>query len=80
MCLWAPPLSFHCAILKGVFADLVDVLEPLGVQLPSQLLTSPYLALQREQRKRKEQEAQGKGKKRKTAKDLYNRLVLLCHC
>ncbi|KAL5482070.1 hypothetical protein EMCRGX_G022351 [Ephydatia muelleri] len=67
---WAT--TFINAENKGVFADLVDVLEPLGVQLPPQLLTSPYLALQREQRKRKEQEAQGKGKKRKTAKDLYN--------
>ena len=38
---------------KGVFADLVDVLQPLGVQLPSQLLHSPLLGLQREQRKRK---------------------------
>ena len=58
--------------IAGVFADLVDVLEPLGVQLPSQLLTSPYLTLQREQRKRK-QEARGSSSKRKAAKDLYNR-------
>ena len=67
---WAT--TFINAENKGVFADLVDVLEPLGVHLPSQLLTSPYLALQREQRKRKEEGSQGKGRKRKTAKDLYN--------
>lgn len=52
-------------------------MEPLGVHLPSQLLTSPYLALQREQRKRKEEGSQGKGRKRKTAKDLYNRLAAM---
>lgn len=66
---WA--VTFINAENKGVFADLVDVLEPLGVQLPCQLVSSPHLILQREQRKRK-QEDQGSSKKRTAARDLYN--------
>lgn len=65
-------IIFVCVPISGVFVDLVDILEPLGVQLPSQLLTSPYLALQREQRKRK-LDAPVSSRKRKTTKDLYNR-------
>ena len=39
--------------LSGVFAELVGLLEPLGVCLPPLLLHSPHLALQRENRTRK---------------------------
>ena len=58
----------------GVFAELVDVLGPLGVQLPSQLLHSPYLTLQREQRKRR-QASQGRGGKKRDTRNLYERLA-----
>ena len=38
---------------KSIFADFVDLLRPLGVQFPPQLINSPHLRLQEEQRKRK---------------------------
>jgi len=64
-----------------VFAELVDILEPLEVQLPSQLLHSPHLSLQREQRKRKQQiwdnssGGSGATKKTKEERSFYNRLA-----
>ena len=57
--------------------ELVDLLEPMGVQLPSQLLHSPHLALQREKRKRKQaQDANGSGSKvAKKERSFYDGLV-----
>jgi len=70
---------------KSVFAELVDILEPLEVQLPSQLLHSPHLSLQRERRKRKQQiwgssSDSGATKKTKEERSFYDRLadVQLC--
>lgn len=70
-----------------MFAELVDILEPLEVQLPSQLLHSPHLSLQRERRKRKQQiwasssSGSGATKKTKEERSFYDRLadVQLCH-
>ena len=45
-------VSFINNECKSIFADFVDLLDPLGVQLPSQLTHSPHLSLQREKRKR----------------------------
>ena len=62
----------------GVFAGLVDVLQPLGVQLPSQLLHSPHLALQREGQKRRRQESgRGHGTKKRDTRNFYDRCISL---
>ena len=45
---WA--VSFINNECKGIFADLVELLDPLGVQLPPQLTHSPHLSLQQERR------------------------------
>ncbi|CAH1254758.1 DDX59 [Branchiostoma lanceolatum] len=39
---------------KGLFLDLFDTLHPLHMQLPSQLVNSPHLQIQRERRERKQ--------------------------
>ena len=36
-----------------MFLELVELLQPTGVQLPARLLQSPHLAMQREKRGRK---------------------------
>lgn len=48
---WA--VSFINNECKSIFADLVELLDPLGVSLPPQLTHSPHLSLQRQQRKTK---------------------------
>lgn len=47
---WA--VSFINNECKGIFSELVELLHPLGVQFPPQLINSPHLKLQQEQRKR----------------------------
>ena len=37
---------------KNIFLSFSDLMKKMGVSLPAQLTTSPYLALQREKRKR----------------------------
>ena len=46
-------MSFINNECKNIFADLVDLLHPLGVQLPPELIHSHHLSLQREQKKEK---------------------------
>lgn len=38
---------------KGIFVDIVELFEPMKVTLPSELVSSRHLSLQRERRKRK---------------------------
>jgi len=58
-----------------VFVHLVDLLEPMGVQLPSQLLHSPHLALQRERTKRKQAQDGSGSKVAKKERSFYDGLV-----
>ena len=46
---WA--LTFLNNTNKLVFLDLVEALQPLGVQLPEELLNSPYLLQQKQRTK-----------------------------
>lgn len=57
---------------SGLFLDLLDMLEPQGVKMPSQLLHSPHLKWLRERRREREERG-GRGKrKRRVKKNFYN--------
>jgi len=66
---------------KSLFLGLHDMLARLGVAIPQELLTSPYLALQLDERKRKMADSGGDessrtpgSKKRKT--DRLARMII----
>lgn len=56
LCIYMSDISL--AMISQLFLELQKTLKPLGVTLPSELINSPYLHLQRE-------EHQNRGKKSK---------------
>ena len=56
--------------------DLIEMLSPRGVVLPSQILSSPHVSLQRQRRQEKEKErGRGKGRKRRNQqRNFYHQL------
>ena len=65
----------------GLFLDLIEMLSPRGVVLPSQLLSSPHVSLQRQRREQRER-GRGKGRKRRNQqRNFYDQLSMdECGC
>ena len=68
-----PPLPLSN---PGLFLDLIEMLSPRGVVLPSQLLSSPHVSLQRQRREERERR-RGKGRKRRNRqRNFYDQLSI----
>ena len=59
--------------ITGIFVDIVELFEPMKVTLPSELVSSRHLSLQRERRKRKNIDHDSHGGNKHQKLDYHNR-------
>ena len=64
------------SLSQGLFLELIDMLAPRGVVLPSQLTSSPHVALLRQRRQERERE-RGRKTRRNQQINYYDQLSSL---